>query len=199
MWQLVEYQLRRGHRINADQFVLVARCLELYFSYSDRFESLMRPPEEHRQLVAEVLDGMSPDLREREGGWIEQILLGSNRPVCSIRSGGFSTASAAKSSASVASRRTRGVRKDRSRHPQFLHSPAQRSTGSGARRPGLGRVESSPLVSPTCLPAARHGVRGARGGRDSGWSRADPLPHQGVAGPALLEGVAWGRRVLSGY
>ena len=79
MWQLVEYQLRRGHRINADQFVLVARCLELYFSYSERFESVMRPPGEHRQLVAEVIAGMSPELREQEGEWIERILLGSNR------------------------------------------------------------------------------------------------------------------------
>jgi hypothetical protein len=79
MWQLVEYQLRRGHRINADQFVLVARCLELYFSYSERFESVMRPPDEHRQLVMEVLDGMSPELREQEGEWIERNLLGSNR------------------------------------------------------------------------------------------------------------------------
>jgi len=79
MWQLIEYQLRRGHRINADQFVLVARCLELYFSYSERFESVMRPPEEHRQLVAEVMAGMSPELREQEGEWIERNLLGSNR------------------------------------------------------------------------------------------------------------------------
>lgn len=79
MWQLIEYQLRRGHRINADQFVLVARCLELYFSYSDRFKSVMRPPEEHRQLVAEVMEGMAPDLREREGEWIKRRLLDSNQ------------------------------------------------------------------------------------------------------------------------
>lgn len=79
MWQLIEYQLRRGHRINADQFILVARCLELYFSYSDRFESVMRSPEDHRQLVGQVIEGMSPDLRDQEGEWIEGMLLGSNR------------------------------------------------------------------------------------------------------------------------
>lgn len=79
MWQLIEYQLRRGHRITADQFVLVARCLELYFSCSPRFESVMRPPDEHRQLVAEVMEGMAPELREREGEWIERNLLNSNR------------------------------------------------------------------------------------------------------------------------
>lgn len=79
MWQLIEYQMRRGHRINADQFVLVARCLELYFSYSERFESVMRPPEEHRQLVAQVMAGMSPALREQDGEWIERNLLSSSR------------------------------------------------------------------------------------------------------------------------
>lgn len=46
MLSLIEYQLRRGQRINGDQFLLVARCLELYFSYSDRFDSVMRPIEE---------------------------------------------------------------------------------------------------------------------------------------------------------
>lgn len=79
MWQLIEYQLRRGHRINADQFVLVARCLELYFSCSPRFEGVMRPPEEHRDLVAEVMAGMETELREREGEWIKRNLLNSNR------------------------------------------------------------------------------------------------------------------------
>lgn len=79
MWQLIEYQLRRNDRINADQVVLVARCLELYFSYSSRFESVMRPPEDHRALVADVMAGMAPELREREGAWIERNLLGSNR------------------------------------------------------------------------------------------------------------------------
>ncbi len=79
MWQLIEYQLRRGHRINADQFVLVARCLELYFSCSPRFESVMRQPDDHRQLVAEIIGDMTPETREREGEWIERILLNSNR------------------------------------------------------------------------------------------------------------------------
>lgn len=79
MWSLIEYQLRRNARTIGDQFLLVARCLELYFSYSDRFESVMRPVEEHRQLVAEVMEGMSQQLREREGEWIEKVLLGTNR------------------------------------------------------------------------------------------------------------------------
>lgn len=59
-------------------------------------------------------------------------------------------------SASVVSGRTRGVRRPFATPPiVFIHLPSDRR-GPGARRPGRGRFESPPLVSPARLPTARH-------------------------------------------
>lgn len=79
MQLIVEYQMRRDSRILGDQFLLIARCLELYFGYSDRFETTMRSTAEHRELVARTVGSLPPDLRERDGDWIEKFLAGANR------------------------------------------------------------------------------------------------------------------------
>jgi hypothetical protein len=79
MHSVIEYQLRRNSRILGDQFLLVARCLELYFSYGDRFETKMRPTAEHRELVARVIGALPSDIAEGEGEWMEKLLAGANQ------------------------------------------------------------------------------------------------------------------------
>jgi ApeA N-terminal domain 1 len=79
MTNVIDYQLRRGSKTPWDAFVVVARCIELYYAYSDRFESVHRPSEEHAALVERVLNSLPADLRPVEGEWIEASLRNSNR------------------------------------------------------------------------------------------------------------------------
>jgi hypothetical protein len=76
---VVEYQLRRDARIPGDRFLLVARCLELYFGFGDRFETVMRPSAEHKELVERVVGSLPAGIAEREGEWIEKLLANANR------------------------------------------------------------------------------------------------------------------------
>lgn len=79
MSNVVEHQLRRGAKPPWEAFLVIARCVELYFNYGDRFQTVRRPAADHAQLVAEVMASMPDDLRRDEGDWIEAALRNANR------------------------------------------------------------------------------------------------------------------------
>lgn len=79
MWSIGEYQQRRNVGLQSDAFLLVARCLELFHSYSERFSSTRRPKPEHDMIVARTMSCLEPDLRAEHGKWIRTSLQNSNR------------------------------------------------------------------------------------------------------------------------
>jgi hypothetical protein len=79
MWCLGEYQQRRSVGLQSDAFLEVARCLELFHSYSDRFSSTRRPKDEHDSIVDRVISSLGPELEDDHGKWIRVSLQSSNR------------------------------------------------------------------------------------------------------------------------
>lgn len=76
---LVDYQLRRGAKTPWDGFLVVARCVELYFNYGAAFDPLQRPTSDHIALVDQVMSALPEDFRTTEGAWIEATLKHANR------------------------------------------------------------------------------------------------------------------------
>jgi hypothetical protein len=76
---LAGFQLRRGLMIQSDQLLLLIRFLEQYHAYCPRFDSRVRPPQEHRALVKTVLDQVSDELGNTDRDWIKQALSEANR------------------------------------------------------------------------------------------------------------------------
>jgi hypothetical protein len=79
MWSMGEYQQRRSVGLQSDAFLLVARCLELFHSYSERFPSTRRSKAEHEAIVSKAIASLEPGLREEHGGWIRTSLQNANR------------------------------------------------------------------------------------------------------------------------
>ena len=76
---LVDFQIYRGRLTAADQLLSMARSLELFFAYGDRFDSKHRPSDEHRALVEEALGHLPQGFREAHGDWIGGALSNSNQ------------------------------------------------------------------------------------------------------------------------
>jgi hypothetical protein len=76
---VVEFQCQRSRYTAHDGALMLFRCLELYHSYCERFESVVRGKSEHRAIVRAVREGLADELAVEHGEWIELALKAANR------------------------------------------------------------------------------------------------------------------------